>query len=47
MSKRNHRATGPRTAAGKAVSSQNARIHGLTAAALQLSNTCLNAIPAL
>jgi len=36
MSKRNHRATGPRTAAGKAVSSQNARTHGLTAATLQL-----------
>ena len=34
MSKRNHRATGPRTTAGKAVSSQNARTHGLTAATL-------------
>ena len=37
MSKRNHRATGPRTAAGKAVSSQNARTHGLTATTLHLS----------
>ena len=37
MSRRNPRATGPRTAAGKAASSQNARTHGLTAARLQLS----------